>query len=870
VRHAAGIFLAIFMMAAGYVAAHAEGEAGAAATLPAIDQLIGELGSPDFTTRDRASRLLQQYGSRAEAALRRAASNPDDEVKARVTALLTRIIIADTPDVPAAIRKWSVPYYSGNYYQRWKLMHSIPDDAWTLDLALRLMDIERAFPAVTHPHPASDLERKWEQDNRVELLRLTCDRIGRMAHDKVVILALEHRDRAEQLITELYARVDGGCDSLLFDYVALRAWRGPEALRDSVREWEAKAQGPNAARAHRVLCVLHRALGEDAAALKNAEDTGDVQLRFQMLRATCQWGPIAAYAKQHPTDYERGFQGYGDTRLRYLYLAGDKPALQDEIVAAIKCHREEDRGREPAEMRDLQLCAGVGTALNIWQERKELPACFDTLLEQERYAEAFEMLKRMDPQSKKAQWDPWRMDRAWAVALYELGATDQALDFIGRENPARFAETGPQFYHQLVIDALVAKQPWRGRTIAAEGRAFLGEKVPPYFEFRFGFVPIYWKQLLAEIYPEKSTEERERMLNALVSGGMAAGEAQSLCAAAAEYVQHPPPSTAPATTNKRTDPRVRFVNDGPTSAEKLYTIAETLRRYGLYDEAWKLHSVTAFEKQGEKQLEALVDMAIEKSRWSLAVELIDRQFARQPEPRRIWAKGWVLEQAGQVEEGRRLQAAARWLPLGNSQQRAFVIGEMLQHGATPVAVETNALNFRVGDFDDFILFTASHTCSIEEAEKRGDFAAAADMFAQCLDSTARWNAAYTSFVMHRLLALGALQQHHTTDAILEAERTREALPGKPDLLFDLVPRLDQAGESKAADQLFEEVWRFNAEILKAYPRSIRHHQRMAQLAQRCGRHVDEGREHAREALRLDPEDAPFRDQVAEWLRRDSR
>ena len=78
------------------------------------------------------------------------------------------------------------------------------------------------------------------------------------------------------------------------------------------------------------------------------------------------------------------------------------------------------------------------------------------------------------------------------------------------------------------------------------------------------------------------------------------------------------------------------------------------------------------------------------------------------------------------------------------------------------------------------------------------------------------------------------------------------------MAVELVPRLDKAGEKKAAEEVFEKVWAFNAALVKEYPKSVRHHQRLAILAVKCGRHEAEGKEHAEVAVRLDPEDEGFR------------
>lgn len=65
--------------------------APAAEISPATEKLIEQLGDPDFRQRDAAARELQALGSKAVAALRKAAQHPDAEVQRRAAALLPSI-----------------------------------------------------------------------------------------------------------------------------------------------------------------------------------------------------------------------------------------------------------------------------------------------------------------------------------------------------------------------------------------------------------------------------------------------------------------------------------------------------------------------------------------------------------------------------------------------------------------------------------------------------------------------------------------------------------------------------------------------------------------------------------------------------------
>jgi hypothetical protein len=76
----AGIFL---------LSANALGAEETAASAPAVEKLIAQLGSPDFKVREAAGKALAARGADALSAMKKAASHPDPEVRQRLTGLIT-------------------------------------------------------------------------------------------------------------------------------------------------------------------------------------------------------------------------------------------------------------------------------------------------------------------------------------------------------------------------------------------------------------------------------------------------------------------------------------------------------------------------------------------------------------------------------------------------------------------------------------------------------------------------------------------------------------------------------------------------------------------------------------------------------------
>ena len=220
-------------------------------------------------------------------------------------------------------------------------------------------------------------------------------------------------------------------------------------------------------------------------------------------------------------------------------------------------------------------------------------------------------------------------------------------------------------------------------------------------------------------------------------------------------------------------------------------------------------------------------------------------------------KGWLLEQAGQKEEGAKLQQAAIRIAAVNNSVYGLAL-EMTDHGRHTEAVKV------IRDCQEQFLFwyqdPRAHTERWQEAESRGDFVEAAAIYPLSIDDS---SISIYGFDFHRLRALAAIVQNRIQDSISEATRAQEINPAESKLVLELVPRLDKLDEKKSADTLFERVWAGNEQILKQYPNSLKHHQRLAILAATCHRREEEGKAHAKVAIILDPDDAAFRAKVGE-------
>ena len=78
-----------------------------------------------------------------------------------------------------------------------------------------------------------------------------------------------------------------------------------------------------------------------------------------------------------------------------------------------------------------------------------------------------------------------------------------------------------------------------------------------------------------------------------------------------------------------------------------------------------------------------------------------------------------------------------------------------------------------------------------------------------------------------------------------------------------VPRLDEAGKTEAADELFTRSYELIDETCEMFPNSALHHNNAAWLAARCKRRLDDALAHINRALELVPNQAQYIDTLGE-------
>jgi hypothetical protein len=238
-------------------------------------------------------------------------------------------------------------------------------------------------------------------------------------------------------------------------------------------------------------------------------------------------------------------------------------------------------------------------------------------------------------------------------------------------------------------------------------------------------------------------------------------------------------------------------------------------------------------------------------------------------PLAFYLQGWSLTQAGREDEGRRLTDLARVLPLGDTRSRQMLAEGLNDRGWKAEAIDDWDLVVRIGPVDDWHTNRAAQ--NLGNAVGGQEFHRAADGWQRVMLSVLEQSTSFLEtkgylklpHLVHKTRARALLQDGKPEEAIRELERARQALPGSVTLPVTLIPELEQAGRTDAADHLFEKVHAVLARTCQMFPDGALHRNNLAWMSAKCGRRLEEALNHAQAAVALKPDSAGHRDTLAE-------
>ena len=122
---------------------------------------------------------------------------------------------------------------------------------------------------------------------------------------------------------------------------------------------------------------------------------------------------------------------------------------------------------------------------------------------------------------------------------------------------------------------------------------------------------------------------------------------------------------------------------------------------------------------------------------------------------------------------------------------------------------------------------------------------------------------YSSMKLNLALAKGMIEQGEYDRAARSLVRQAQFSPGDVSIGEGAVKKLDQAGATEAADQVYQAVEKYFVEVLKAYPESPISRNNYAWLSATSNRDLEMARRHAMVAVKVRPNVEQYLDTLAE-------
>lgn len=816
--------------------------AGESAASPsAIARAIVELGSEKLQTRLAAREVLWKAGSAAKDALHQAAKSDDLETASTARYLLDRLDLGLTPQMPAELIRAAEAFRYGTVADKTRCLPVLTGHKATMVLA-RLASYEQPGAMRTQTLEAAwklryPLVREWlDQGNFADYERFIKDIAKARGNDRDWAVYLTLRGEAENRIRSLQA-----------------------APAKSVADFD-------------LLALLLRLRGELPAAFEVAEQRGDEGMIRDLAVEMGRWGRLLSLPVP-PNMYNKHAWFAAVFR-----LAGDKTALDEqirELEAEAGSPRQSGNAFQALEINDhvadsIQLHSSKSlvrkmTNLAAQGRLPEALACVGIGTAQESY---LDWLKDYFPQlsTGKADSRTWTGkpsltgDRALsvleaAVVLAGLGQRRQAIELVDRLAEVREPDDRQD---QVQLFKTYRKLGSPPQTFACGARVIELSKPGEAFQRLYdnnstsrGLVRFWWDYLGHDAQPPAAAKRLER--------------ADALAFASARYHRLARPSLE---FIRQVEAEV-LKRKAPLDTQGLGWLAQSCLRYGYRSEAIDFLTRLADQSRSSAINMQLGVILFADKRWSEAAERFGLAFDQDSSQSAArFMKGFALKRAGHERAGEREVELARLMLLGDSKNHSVVAGTLSGAGLVKEAAEEWQLCVRLVDCASVDACNANQSLGYA-ALRMKDYASAASYWNRCALTIANFlvvePGALIRFnhVIHSARARGLIEAGKIDDAIAEAARAFEAMPGDVEMPLILVPMLEAAGRADAAGEMFERTYQFYRGVLQRYPKSSWHLNSAAWLAASCHRRLDEALELAQQAVALAPERWAYTDTLAE-------
>ncbi|MDA1013725.1 MAG: hypothetical protein O3A00_04630 [Planctomycetota bacterium] len=821
-----------------------------------IAKLIGELNSPDFSIRHRATRELWHGGVEAEPQLLEAAKTSNLETRSRINAILERFRYGIFPGTPAEIVDLIHQFRNGDRTAKYK--------------ALAAMSTKKAYASV-----ARLIRKESDEKIRAELAKKFTGETESAVAGQIAAAEYTDAERLLQLLTTF--DTDG---TQLRSYAAFLFLRGELSAR--LEQMAALAPGKLQLPQRRLRAHLLKCRGDFDGAFEIAKEINDTHLQADIHFRRFEWDRLAANALIPGDD---GVEKLGFA-LAFHQLAGHGDAVQNSVTA-LKQFADDT----PAQAYHC------GEALMIsghWNEAREILAkadltqrqSFELLAYQQHYAAAFKQFGIDAPRTGSVDWYKQKLAPAPGEAdtsklqlnrirkgfhdgvlvartLQQLGEHEEA----GRmfDELATAADRAGSSYARALFDTIyelgLEERTLQRAVTALKSSTNESSVFYTLFRTKSTTARSIWNHLS---YGKKDAPDRaERFLELL------------------RLLKHPLAKDKPPTRNvaETIDAYAESLAKAPRStASNGYRAAiDVCELHGLESKARDLCKAWAGISPTAEPRLRLGQSYAKSETWDKASEVYREAWQIAPStPLALYLTGHALTHLdGKAEEGRDLIQRARLMPLGNSATRRTFAEGLAEHGLEDEATEEWRLILRFGAFDEWdgaqAWAVSRANRNVANAIRETHEIDAADQWRHWMMFLLKTNMGFTairyypaiSAQIHRTRAKGLLKTAKTDLAVDEIRRAQQAAPGDIRLVLELWDALQKAGRQEFADELFKGVEQANRHVIETFPNSPLQFNNLAWMMARTDHNVAAALPLAQRAVELRPKSGAYLDTLAE-------
>lgn len=795
-----------------------------------IKKWIADLGSRQFSLREQAEQNLWKAGEFAEPFLKRAALSEDKEVSRRAKAILEKFKWGLYPATPEETVKIINQYRASSTSKKVALVDELLDQG---EFGCK------ALLKITEAETNANLQKSLYQ------------RIGLQAGRAIPSLAARKNfGTLDKLMDRVIEHDMSGSINHYIAYIVLR-----DKLEQRIKYYADRlSTAPPSTSEFQILLYLYRAKGEFDKAKTIAKGMNNPAVYRNLLMELGDWKSLS--------DNNIGLTGgtrVEDLGFRAAFhrLAGKDNEFDKAIADIISYASNQAKGSSDiwnaAKALFLNNRHAEGFALMDSSQRAETHFTF--LVTQRMYQQAFELV---DAAEKEGHRSLNALLAQRARYQYVLGEKEKALKTFNALE-AKVAP-GDSSWHESFLESvyragLLDKALELGDKMlsATKSLSMQISLIKVLFKGREEKAHACWKMLIGNNGKETSLA-RMKFLRQLFSGTAKVEKVKDFITKAQQQIE------------------TQGLNDS-TKTNYYLALSEVALAHKLNDIGREMLLKASGSDPTTSSLITLGDQLVKNEKWEEAAHIYNQAWENDKSaPLPLYLRGWALVKAGREEDGAQWQQLAHWLPMGQEDVRIKYARELAKRGLRDVAEQERRFVLRSGKLGDFNVGEAQRQLGILAASKK-DYAKAVEGHERAMLRVIRSfiyfleEKAYVTVpeYIHSLKAKAHIQAGDLKKARKHLEACQTLLPRGIDLATEMMPLLEKKGYKDEAKQLFEQTKKTQAEMCKLYPESASCHNTFAWLCAVCKRDLEDGLTHAQAAVKLDSDNAGYRDTLAEVL-----